>query len=60
MNRNTGYFANYSGSEALRLANTMASSTGRRWRVRQVGHLWLAHETDQPVVLRKSQDDLNI
>lgn len=53
MNRNSGYLANYSGAEALRLALLMVETTHRRWRVRQVGHIWIAHETDQPVVIRK-------
>lgn len=55
MNRNNMPFFAEPGV-ALDLANHMASNTGRRWRVRQVGHIWLAHEIDQPVVLRKGLD----
>lgn len=46
----------FSHPHALAVANAMASRTGRRWRVRQSGpvsHLWLVHEVDQPVVVRK-------
>lgn len=43
---------------ALTRANRMARKTGRRWRVRQAGHLWYAHEVDQPRHRRKPPESL--
>lgn len=40
---------------ALLTANHMASRTGVRRRLRQVGTIWLVHEVDQAAVTRKKE-----
>lgn len=40
---------------ALRVANHMASRTGVRRRLRQVGTIWIVHEVDQAPVTRKEE-----
>lgn len=41
---------------AMRVARHMSYLTGgRRWRVRQVGTLWIVHEVDQATTTRKKE-----
>jgi hypothetical protein len=42
---------------ALKIANHMAARTGVRRRVRQSGTIWIVHEVDQPVTIRKTNTE---
>lgn len=43
---------------AMRVARYMSHLTGgRRWRVRQTGTIWIVHEVDQPVTIRKTNTE---